>query len=208
MKKSLSTVALFVLLVVPRVHAQQPQPQPVDDPRAPGIWVHASAVMYTTISPLVDPGSASRWRFGDPAFGIGIGAQREFGTGLLIGVDATYAQVDYERSDLGASTLLAEGTAGIATGMLIGRYAYGGGGNIGIYLSGGLGTMAYRLEDLGSWNADFSMRAGTGIEYRMDDRKAIALEWSRGWAYHEKEDLATGDTQRPSMLRLNARIKL
>jgi hypothetical protein len=207
MKKNLSIAALLLLLAVPRVHAQQPQ-QPVADPRAPGIWVHASAVMYTTVSSFIDPGSESRWIFGDPAFGAGIGVQREFGTGLLLGIDATYARVEYQRTDLAAQTVVGEGNAGIASGMVVGRFAYGGGGNVGIYLSGGLGTMAYNLEDLGSWNADFAMRAGTGIEYRMDDRKAVALEWSRGWAYHEKEDLTGGDTQRPSMLRLNARIRL
>jgi len=204
MKKSMIIAAACIVLSAPAVHAQSPR-LPAGDP--PRLWIHASGVMYTTISSFVDPGSDSRWVFDEPAFGGGIGVQREFGTGLMLGLDATYTSVKYQRTDLNASTIIASGNAGLGSAMVTGRFAYGGGSDIGIYLSGGAGTLAYKLEDLGSWNADFAMRAGTGIEYRFAPNKAVALEWLRMWAYHEKEELG-GDTQRPSMLRLNVRLGL
>jgi hypothetical protein len=90
--------------------------------------------------------------------------------------------------------------------MATGRYGYSGGGDIGFYLNGGIGTIAYRLADLG-WNADFALQAGTGLEYRFGRATAVALEWGRTWGYHEKEGLGGGN-QTHSALRLALRFGL
>ncbi|HEX6308208.1 MAG TPA: outer membrane beta-barrel protein [Longimicrobiales bacterium] len=172
---------------------------------APKTWVSAYGLMYTGVSNLDDPDTSSRWRFDDNAFGFGASLQRQLGTSLMIGVDASVARPEYERRDLTTDIVAGRGTASIATAMATGRYGYAGGGAIGFYLDGGIGMIAYRLEDLGFWNTDFALQAGTGLEYRFDRNKAVALEWGRTWGYHEEEDIGDGN-QTHSRLKLALRL--
>jgi hypothetical protein len=140
----------------------------------PRTWIVGFGQMYTNIARVTDPGrataTASDWIFDDNAFGFGLGVQRAVGEGLLLGVEGTWARAAYERRTPGTGIVIpgATGDADIvATGMFTGRFAYGGASDLGIYLTGGIGTIAYNLEDIGEWNADFALRAGTGIEYRI-----------------------------------------
>jgi hypothetical protein len=197
--RMLAALAVSFVAIQPAA-AQQPL-------TAPKAWVAASAVMYTTIAPLLDPGTSSRWQFDDTAFGAGLGAQYEISQGLLLGAEGTWATTSYERRALESQAVLAEGSATIATAMATGRFAYGGGGAVGIYLTGGAGAIAYNLEDVGEWNSDFALRAGTGIEFLLRRNVGAALEWNRLWAYHEKEELG-GGRQNHSMLRLSLRYGL
>jgi hypothetical protein len=170
-------------------------------------WVNAYGLMYTGIAGFYNPGTDSDWAFDDNAFGLGLGVQREVSPGLLLGLDASLARPAYERRISGTRTAIpgATGTANIGTAMATGRYAYGGGGDLGFYLSGGLGTIAYHLEDLGEWNSDFALRAGTGLEFRIGTARAIYLEWGRIWGYHEREGVGSG-SQQHSVLRLGGRM--
>ena len=171
----------------------------------PDTWVSVYGIMYTNISNLNDPGSDSRWVFDDNAFGIGATLQRQVGQSLMLGIDGSYARPKYETYDLSTDLLAESGTATIATAMASGRYGYSGGGDIGFYLAGGIGTVAYNLEHLDGWNADFGLQAGTGLEYRFGGNKAVALEWGRTWGYHEKENLSGGN-QTHSALKLALRM--
>ncbi|MEX1183377.1 MAG: outer membrane beta-barrel protein [Gemmatimonadota bacterium] len=200
MTKSIIAAAALLLATAPAASGQVR-----DAPSRTSI--SAGPVMYTTISSIVDPDSDSRWTFDDTGFGFGAGVQREFGQGLLIGVEGTYATTRQERSYLDTDVVFESGDAAIATGMLTGRFAYGGGGTVGIYLTGGAGTIAYKLDSLDGWNPDFALRAGTGIEYQFAVGKGIALEWNRIWGYHEKEDLG-GGRQNHSVLKLLGRLAL
>lgn len=201
----------FVLLVAVTTVGIAAAAEPVDAQRQfprepPKTWVSAYGLMYTSLSGMRDPGSDSRWAFDDNGFGFGATLQRQVGQSLLLGVDGSLARPKYERQDLETEAVLASGTASIATAMANGRYGYSGGGDIGFYLTGGIGTVAYRLEDLGSWNADFALHGGTGLEYRFSGgRRAAALEWGRTWAYHEKEGLGGGN-QTHGVLRLTVRF--
>lgn len=171
----------------------------------PGTWVSAYGLMYTNTSDVLDPGTDSRWVFDDNAFGGGLTVQRRFGQSVMLGVDGSYARPKFEQRDLVDSDLIIErGTAAIATLMASGRYGYSGGGDVGFYLTGGIGSIAYKLGEL-DWNADFALQAGTGLEYRFAPNRALALEWGRTWGYHEKEDLG-GGSQTHSALRLALRL--
>jgi opacity protein-like surface antigen len=172
--------------------------------QAPDTWATVYGMMYTNISGMPDPGSDTHWVFDDAAFGFGASLQRQFGQSLRLGVDGSLARPKFEMRDLDTEVVLEDGTASIATLMATGRYGYGGGSNIGLYLAGGIGTVAYKLADL-SWNPDFALQAGTGLEYRFGGSKAIALEWGRTWGYHEKEGLGGGN-QAHSALRLALRF--
>lgn len=162
-------------------------------------------LMYTNLSAFDDPGTQSRWVFDDNAFGLGLNFNREMGSGLLLGVDVSLARPAYERRELNTETILASGTANVGTAMLTGQLATGGGGDLGLYLKGGLGTVAYNLEDVGGWNADFALRAGTGVQYRVNPRTTLFLEWGRLWGYHEKDGLG-GGRQQHSQLKLGGRL--
>jgi opacity protein-like surface antigen len=133
----------------------------------PDTWVSVYGLMYTNVSGLNDPDSDSEWVFDDNAFGLGMTLQRQVGQSLMLGIDGSYARPRYERHVIGTDVIVASGTASIATAMASGRYGYSGGGDIGFYLAGGIGTVAYQLEDLDGWNTDFALQAGTGLEYRF-----------------------------------------
>jgi opacity protein-like surface antigen len=172
----------------------------------PKTWLSAYGLMYTGISSMADPGTQSRWVFDDNAFGLGAAVHRQVGRSLVLGLDGSLARPKYEQRDLDTEVIEASGTASIATLMANGRYGYSGGGDIGFYLAGGIGTVAYKLNDL-SWNPDFGLQAGTGLEYRFGGTRAIALEWGRTWGYHEKENLG-GGSQTHSGLKLALRLGL
>lgn len=171
----------------------------------PDTWASVYGLMYTSVSGMEDPGSQSEWVFDDAAFGLGITLQRQVGQSLMLGIDGSWSRPKYERHALNTDVVLASGTASIATAFANGRYGYSGGGDIGFYLTGGIGTVAYQLEDLDGWNADFALQGGTGLEYRFGGNKAVALEWGRVWGYHEKEGLGGGN-QAHSALKLAVRL--
>jgi hypothetical protein len=197
MKRSI--LAATLLLAITAVQAS-PQARP-----APRTWGILYGQMYTNLARFHDPGTSSDWVFDDNAFGFGAGAQHEAVQGLLLGVDLSYARPAYERRQPGTPIVLGEGTASVVTAMVTGRIAYGGTGDLGFYLNGGLGTIAYNLEDVGEWNADFALRAGTGLEFRLNPGRAIFFEWGRLWGYHEREGLGGGAAQH-SVLKLGGRI--
>jgi hypothetical protein len=202
MRNAITGAVLSLLLGAHAVEAQV---------RAPGprTWGVVYGQMYTNIAGFHDPGTVSDWAFDDNVFGLGVAAQREAVPGLVLGADFSLARTDYERRIAGTRTVLpgATGTATIATAMATGRIAYGGAGVLGFYLNGGIGTIAYHLEDVGEWNADFALRAGTGLEYRMAPARALFFEWGRIWGYHEREEIG-GGAQQHSVLRLGARFGL
>jgi hypothetical protein len=193
-KTTLFTLAL--VLAASAAHAQGPARN----------WVNVYGLMYTNLSGFTDPGTNSDWVFDDNAFGLGVALQRDVGQGLLLGADFSLARPAYERRTIGGLVIPgATGTANVGTAMATGRFAYGGGSDLGFYLSGGIGTIAYNLEDVGGWNADFGLRAGTGLEFRFQPRRAVYLEWGRIWGYHEREGIGGGGQQH-SALRLGARF--
>ncbi|CAN5807715.1 hypothetical protein BH23GEM9_BH23GEM9_25280 [soil metagenome] len=198
-KTVLLTVGLCLTLVsVADAQMRRPEPR---------TWVSAFGLMYTGLARFHDPGSDSDWVFGDNAFGLGLAVQRAVGDGLLLGIEGSLARPAYERRIAGTAVVVpgATGTANVVTGMATGRFAYGGGSDLGFYLTGGLGTIAYHLEDLGEWNTDFALRAGTGLEYRISPGRAMFLEWGRIWGYHESDGVGGGSAQH-GMLKLGYRV--
>ena len=169
---------------------------------SPNTWVSVYGQMYTGINSFDDPDTDSRWNFSDNTFGAGASLLRQLGQSLLIGADVSLAKPEYE-AELAADTI--EGDASLATALLVGRIAYGGASELGFYLTGGIGTIAYKLEHLDDWNRDFALRAGTGLEYRPRPNGAVFLEWGRIWGYHEKEGVSGGRVSH-SQLKLGGRL--
>jgi hypothetical protein len=201
MKRSIVAVLLLLLVTAAAADAQATA--------APRTWGVLFGQMYTNIAGFHDPGTESDWAFADNAFGFGVAAQHEAVQGLILGGEFSLARPAYERRAQGASEPLpgATGTATLITAMVTGRIAYGGSGDLGFYLNGGLGTIAYHLQDVAEWNADFALRAGTGIEYRLTPARALFFEWGRIWGYHEKDGIGGGTAQH-SVLKLGLRIGL
>jgi hypothetical protein len=202
MRRSIPAALLLLLVTAAAVDAQAGGP-------APRTWGVVFGQMYTNIAGFHDPGTASDWVFDDNAFGFGVAAQHEAVQGLILGGEFSLARPAYERRVQGTSVALpgATGTATLATAMVTGRIAYGGSGDLGFYLNGGLGTVAYHLEDVAEWNADFALRAGTGLEYRLTPARALFFEWGRIWGYHERNGIGGGAAQH-SVLKLGLRIGL
>lgn len=201
MKKTILTAATLLVCGVSMVEAQM-RPAAA----APRTWISAYGQMYTSLAGFFDPGTESDWVFDDNALGLGLGLHRELAPGLMLGVDATFARPAYERRTTGNNPqVTGSGTASVGTAMATGRIASGGGADLGFYLTGGIGTIAYNLEDIGEWNADFALQAGTGLEYRMGRGRALNLEWGRIWGYHERDGIGGGAAQH-GVLRLGLRF--
>lgn len=194
-------LAVLVLVSLPAPARAQVAP-------APDTWVGGYAQFYTGIGGFFDPGTASEWVFSDNSFGLGATVQRTFGQGLLLGLDLGYARPEYERRDTAlvvGGGVVTRGEANVVTAMATGRFASGGGGDLGFYLSGGAGTIMYNLSDVGGWNADLALRAATGLEYRMSRSQMVYLEWGRIWGYHEKDGVSGGKATH-SNLKLGVRF--
>src|SRR5690606_35234881 len=110
MKRILLAGAMFLLGAPSMLNAQARGD-------APKTWVSAYGLMYTGMSDLRDPETQSRWLFDDNAFGLGASLQRQFGTSIIIGVDASYERPKYERRELDVDYIIAGGTATVGTAM-------------------------------------------------------------------------------------------
>lgn len=170
----------------------------------PKLWLTAYIQLYGSMGQFIDPGSDSRWLFGDNTFGLGTALHYDVTPTIALGVDVGFAQPAYQRVDPDDGSIIKAGDAQVFTAFATGRMAYGGGADLGFYLTGGAGTIAYRLDDLGELNADLALRAGTGLEYRWTARRRVFLEWGRVWGYHEKEGLSGGKATH-SVLELGIR---
>lgn len=189
--------ALFAAASLP-LHAQ------IRDVRlAPRNWVSLSAGMYTTVDNIYDPESGDNWAFDNQAIGYGAGLEREITTGLLLGLEGTYATTEWEQR---GDTLVASGDAKLVSGFLTGRYLSGGMGSLGAYLKGGIGAFGYDVPEVDGTNFDFALTYGAGIGYRFATRYAAMLEWTQVRAYHEKEGLDQDNTARHSLLRAGLRV--
>lgn len=202
MKKMIVLAAMLCMAAASSVEAQMRA-----QGGSPRTWATGYGLMYTSLARFYDPGSDSDWVFDDNAFGLGFAAHREISPGLMLGVDVSAARPAYERRRQGTDVRIsgATGNATVATAMATGRIGYGGGADLGFYLTGGLGTIAYNLEDLGEWNADFALQAGTGLEYRIGRARSIFLEWGRIWGYHERDGIGGGAAQH-GVLKLGLRF--
>lgn len=129
------------------------------------------------------------------------------GQGLVLGIDGSWARPSYERRDRLAGTLLNEGEASVASGLLSVRLTGSGGGGLSPYLTGGAGVFAYEVPepDLKEWDMDFALSGGAGIDYRFLQRLGLFLEYGRVWAYHQKGD-AERNTANHDLVRLGTRI--
>jgi opacity protein-like surface antigen len=201
MKHSVIFSALLTLVVASSLDAQLRPPA-----ASSRNWAGAYVQMYTGMGSFDDPDTDSRWAFEDNSFGLGISLMRELGQSLMLGIDLSAARPGYERhiTTAGVADTIS-GNATVATAMAMGRLAYGGAATLGLYLNGGIGTVAYRLSDLGSWDTDLGLRAGGGIEYRFQPNAAAFLEWGKLWGYHQKEGLSGGRVNH-SVLSLGGRM--
>jgi hypothetical protein len=200
--RNTTLVAIALTLAVAAPLMAQVRPAPA----APDTWVTLYGQMYTGMNSFEDPDTDSRWEFEDNSFGLGAALMRQFGPSLLLGVDVSVARPEYETEPLGTTGEPTTGSSTVATALLLGRIAYGGVSDLGFYLTGGIGTIAYKLEaPFDSWNSDFALRAGTGLEYRFNPSGAVFLEWGRIWGYHEKEGVSGGRVSH-SILKLGGRL--
>lgn len=165
--------------------------------------VSVFATLYTNVDAIYDPDSASRWSFGDVAPGIGLALHRELVSGLQLGVEGSWARVDFERSADGA--VVSEGDADLFTGRATARLQAARPGGISGYLLGGIGFFGYRVPDPETVAWDLSLGYGAGLEYRFSAANGVFLEWDRLWAYHESEGIDGDNTARHTMLRLGLR---
>jgi hypothetical protein len=156
----------------------------------------------------IDPGrvvdESGTWTFGS-GFAAGLAAHHRVGQGLMLGVDLSLAQVPYER--LGpANLVVGSGDARFATALASGRLRYGGGGDLGVYLTGAGGAFIYHIPDLDRWDPDLALLTGAGLEYAVSRTGSIFLEWGRFFVFHQRQGGVAGNTARHSHLKVGGRV--
>ena len=189
--------ALAILAAATPAAAQFRQVQP-----PPNTWLTVWGGGYTSSATIHDPESGN-WNIGSSISG-GVGIHRQIGQSLVLGVETSYSPADYEITDAD-DNLVGNGSAGILTGMATGRLNYGGGGPLGLYLTGGIGTVVYRMPELERWDPDFAFRTGAGLEYRPNATKALFVEWGQSRIFHQKEGVKD-NTEKRTDLRAGVRF--
>jgi|SRR5690606_6179888 len=171
---------------------------------APKTWVTGWVGGYMDPGRVTDAASGN-WHFGS-AFAGGLGIHRQVGSGLALGIDASFAPASYERRGAD-NTLLAEGNARLVTAMISGRLRTGGHDSFGMYLTGGAGAFVYGIPELDRWDPDLALHTGAGLEYRPARDKALFVEWGRYWTFHQKEGIRDNTTKH-SQIRIGGRVGL
>jgi hypothetical protein len=166
---------------------------------APARWASLWVGGYTDLGRVED--EEGTWRFGS-SFGGGAGVHWRLGQSLLAGADLSYTPADFESSD---GVTVAEGDGRLISAMATGRLRYGGGGDLGFYLTGGAGTFIYDLPDLDRRDADLALLGGAGLEYKFHESRALFLEWGQLWTYHQSEGVEN-NRARHSHLRFGGRL--
>ncbi|HEX7119176.1 MAG TPA: outer membrane beta-barrel protein [Longimicrobiales bacterium] len=168
---------------------------------APRTWATGWVGGYLSPGRVSD--ASGNWDFGS-TFAGGLGLHRQVGRSLVLGIEGSFAPAAYERTDKDGA-LLGEGDARLVTGMVTGRLQTGGGGNFGMYLTGGAGAFVYGMSELDRWDPDLALKTGAGLEYRPSVDKALFVEWGRYWTFHQKEGVRDNTTKH-SQLRAGVRI--
>ncbi|HWV56375.1 MAG TPA: outer membrane beta-barrel protein [Longimicrobiales bacterium] len=198
MKKAVVLSALVSLTTVTPLAAQF---GPVEQP--PQTWASGWLGGYLDPGTVRDPEDGA-WSFGS-SFAAGLGLHRQIGNSLSIGVDASYAPMRFEQRDVATEEVLSSGTARVISAMASARLRYGGGDAFGMYLTGGVGTMAYGMPDpVDRWDTDLALHTGAGLEYRPSINRALFVEWGRYWTFHQNEGIDDNTTQH-SQLRIGVR---
>ncbi len=183
-----ATLALLatVALATPAV-AQQQTPKPPAGPAKN--WASIFAIVYPDAGTIRDPGSGSAgpgqvWNFGS-GFGAGASVQRVVGQSLQLGIEGSIApSVGVEITD-STSAATTSDHAKLGELMATGRIMTGGGGGLGLYLSGGIGTFIWGVPAPATGTtADLAVRTAGGLEYQTSPRRGLFLEWGQFWDFH------------------------
>jgi hypothetical protein len=109
----------------------------------------------------------------------------------------------------GGATQTVSGSGGISTVMATGKISTGGGGGLGLYLTGGVGMVGYHLPALAGqaarFDADLGFRSSAGLEYQVSRRSQLFAEWGQIWALHPGTGVDK-QTNKFSQLRGGVRI--
>jgi hypothetical protein len=183
-----ATLALLatVALTTPAVAQQQTPKGPTGPVKN---WGSIFAIVYPDAGTIRDPGTGSApgqvWNFGS-GFGLGASVQRLVGQSLQLGIEGSIApSVGVEITD-SASAATTSDHAKLGELMATGRIMTGGGGGLGLYLSGGIGTFIWGMPaPAPGTDADFAVRTAAGLEYQTSARRGLFLEWGQFWDFHQ-----------------------
>lgn len=125
---------------------------------------------------------------------------------VLIGVDGAYSKPAFVRLDLDSGDELDRGDATVASGLVSARLLAGGGGALGLYLTGGAGIFAYDVPVLGERDSDFAFEAGIGLEYGRWAHFGFFGEYGQYWVYHQKTERSTSNKTNHTLFKLGLRV--
>ena len=157
-------------------------------------------------SPVGDGTSTANqtWNFGS-GLGLGAAAAHNIGTAAQVGLEATLApSVGVEITD-STGTFTSSGNSRVGDFFATGRIMTGGGAGLGLFLAGGVGVMFFGMPAPASSATDFAYRYGGGVEYQINPRRAVFLEWGSVGAFHKHHGVSS-NTVHFSQLRGGLRI--
>lgn len=130
------------------------------------------------------------------------------GQGAQFGVDVIWSRPAYERFDRDfPPTLVASGDATTVAALASARLA-GGGGQLGLYLTGAAGAFFWNVEELGGRATDPALMIGIGLDYALRGAAALFGEYGQWWVYHEKDETVKKNTANHTLIRFGLRYGL
>jgi hypothetical protein len=183
--------------------AQRGRPQaPVQRAK---LWLTGWGGDFTKFGGFSDGEPAAFFHFED-AIAYGGGLHYMISPSILIGVDGLYSKPEFVQLDLDSGDELDRGDATVASGLVSARLLAGGGGALGLYLTGGVGVFAYDVPILGERDSDFAFEAGIGLEYGRWKRFGFFGEYGQFWVYHQKTERSTSNKTNHTLFKLGLRV--
>lgn len=179
----------------------------------PRVYISAWGGGYTSFGGFAESlGETNAFYNFDRDFAYGGGLHIVTTPLIAIGVDGSYGSARYHRHDDGNAEPTTSGDARVASALLSARLGAGGGGRVGIYLTGGIGAFAYDLQDeddpeFDGWDADFALSAGAGLNFSVVPRLGLFVDYGQVWAFHPR-DGDQNNTANHGLVRLGTRLGL
>lgn len=196
LKATLSSLVLSAAAasLAPAAAQSKPAPGPATN------WGSAFVIGYTGIGKFSSPAGSTNqiWDVGS-GVGLGLSASHVIGQALQVGAEATFApSIGTEITDSIAAPVgggfvprITPGHAKVGTAMATGRLMTGGGGGLGLYITGGLGVVYWGMPSPASSETDFAYRYGGGLEYQTSQRRALFLQWGGLAAFHKHQGVSS-----------------
>jgi hypothetical protein len=168
----------------------------------PRVWLSAWAGRFVDFGGFSDDQNTF-FQFDDAtAFGGSVHVRP--GQLAQLGIDVVWSRPAYQRFDRETVEVMSSGEATTLAALASLRLA-GGGGPLGLYLTGAAGAFIWNLEELGGRETDPAATIGIGVDYALPANAMLFGEYGQWWVFHQKDDTVEKNTAKHTLFRFGLR---